>query len=43
VEAITSAQIGAYVKELTKGAPTLVTYGALASLPRYDSLALRMS
>ena len=43
VESITAAQVGAFVKELTKSAPTLVTYGSLASLPRYDSLAKRLA
>ena len=43
VDSVTAAQLGVYVKDLTKSAPTLVTYGSLASLPRYDSLAKRLA
>jgi processing peptidase subunit alpha len=42
VEAITASQISAFIRDLSKSAPTLVTYGALASLPRYDNVAKRL-
>ncbi len=43
VATVTAGEVSAYVAELAKSAPTLVTYGALASLPRYDSLAKRLA
>ncbi len=44
VEALSSADVAAYVAKAIKSAPTLVTYGSLAARPpRYEALAKRFA
>jgi hypothetical protein len=36
VQSVTATEVAAFVKAMTKTAPTLATYGNLSSLPRVD-------
>mmetsp|Transcript_13367 Transcript_13367/g.38813 ORF Transcript_13367/g.38813 Transcript_13367/m.38813 type:complete len:490 (-) Transcript_13367:139-1608(-) len=43
VAAITPASLLSFVKSMVKASPTMVTYGPLANLPRYESIAKRLA
>ncbi|KAG1675874.1 hypothetical protein FOA52_001531 [Chlamydomonas sp. UWO 241] len=43
VSAVTPAQISAFIKTMVACAPTMVTYGPLANLPRYESIVKRLA
>jgi hypothetical protein len=42
IAGLSAADVNGFVKSMLKSAPTLVTYGSLASLPRYDAVAKRL-
>lgn len=43
VQGLSGAEVASYVSAMLKSAPTFVSYGNLASLPRADSIAKRFS
>lgn len=43
VEAITSADVSAFMLKSLKSAPTFATYGSLSHMPRYDNIAKRFN
>lgn len=43
VASITPAAMSTFIKDMIKAAPTMVTYGPLASIPRYESIVKRLA
>lgn len=43
IAGLSAADVNAFVKQMLKSAPTLVSYGSLSYLPRYDAVAKRLS
>jgi hypothetical protein len=43
ISGLSAAEVGAFVKQTLKSAPTMVAYGNLSALPRYDAVAKRLA